>query len=63
MQLACSECGAGAVAGSLFCEACGGLLAFALDPAAHDSVALRRTFSERRLSNHPLDTSGVWRFR
>ncbi|MBD5634016.1 MAG: threonine synthase, partial [Candidatus Eremiobacteraeota bacterium] len=46
-----------------FCEACGGLLAFALDPAAHDPAALRRRFAERRLSNDPLDTSGVWRFR
>jgi threonine synthase len=63
MRLACSECGAGAAAGSLFCDACGGLLAFILDPAAFDAAALRRTFRERRLSNDPLDTSGVWRYR
>ena len=63
MHLACSECGAGAAAGSLFCDACGGLLAFTLDPAAYDGAALRATFDERRRSNDPLDTSGVWRFR
>jgi threonine synthase len=63
MHLACSECGAGAAANSLFCDACGGLLAFALDPSAYDAESLRRTFRERRLSNDPLDASGVWRFR
>jgi threonine synthase len=63
MLLACSECGAAATPDRLFCTSCGGLLAFALDVAARDGAALQRTFAERRLSNDPLDTSGVWRFR
>jgi threonine synthase len=63
MRLACSECGAVASAGTLFCDACGGLLAFDLDPSSFDPVALRQTFRERRASNDALDTSGVWRFR
>ena len=63
MRLACSECGAGAAAETLFCDACGGLLAFTLDAAAYDAAALRHVFAQRRLSSDPLDTSGVWRFR
>ncbi len=63
MLLACSECGAAAAADTLFCDACGGLLAFELDPAAFDAPALRETFAQRRRSNDPLDQSGVWRFR
>lgn len=64
MLLACSECGAVANPRALFCDACGGLLAFALDPAAsYDAPTLRATFERRRLSDDPLDTSGVWRFR
>ncbi len=62
MQLACSECGARA-GDTLFCIACGGLLAFALDPGRYDATALRSLFDRRRGSNDPLDTSGVWRFR
>ncbi len=62
VHLACSECGAAATADTLFCGACGGLLAFVIDPSSyrHD---LRRLFADRRLSNDPLNTSGVWRFR
>ncbi|GAC1304385.1 MAG: threonine synthase [Vulcanimicrobiaceae bacterium] len=63
MHLACSECGAPAPSDTLFCPACAGLLAFTLDTAAFDAADLRRTFAARRLSNDPLDTSGVWRFR
>jgi threonine synthase len=63
MHLACSECGAVASAGTLFCDACGGLLAFDLDPSSFDTGVLRQTFRDRRASNDPLDTSGVWRFR
>ncbi len=63
MHLACSECAAAATADSMFCAACGGLLAFTLDAAHFDGAALRRTFSERRLSDDDLDRSGVWRFR
>ncbi len=39
------------------------MLAFELDPSAYDATTLRRTFAQRRGSNDPLDTSGVWRFR
>jgi len=63
MRLACSECGAKAPLGALSCSACNGLLAFELDPSDHDTRALRLSFKERRASNDPLDTSGVWRFR
>jgi len=47
----------------MFCHRCGGLLAFTLDPAGLDVPALRVAFAARRGSNHPLDASGVWRFR
>lgn len=63
MHLACSECGAVATSGQIFCSSCNGLLAFTIDPERFDGRALRATFDERRLSNDPLDTSGVWRFR
>jgi len=63
VQLACSECGIVAAKTQIFCHACGGLLAFTISTADYDSTRLRATFDERRLSNDPLDTSGVWRFR
>jgi threonine synthase len=63
MRLACSECGADAASGSLFCSECSGLLEFRLDPAAYDRATLDVSFRARRSSNHPLDQSGVWRFR
>ena len=62
MQLACSECGATA-ADSLFCHACGGLLAFELDPSRFTQAELRATFAARRMSTDAHDTSGVWRYR
>ncbi len=62
MRLACSECGAGATDDGVFCESCGGLLAFALE-VRHDAALLRERFARRRLSNDPLDRSGVWRYR
>jgi threonine synthase len=62
MLLACSECGA-AASETLFCDACGGLLAFTLDPGAFDAATLKQTFGARRTSEDPLDRSGVWRFR
>ena len=62
MHLACSECAAAATPGTIFCAACGGLLAFAIDPSSVAS-GLERLFAERRMSNDALDTSGVWRFR
>jgi threonine synthase len=63
MRLACSECGAVAENGTISCGVCGGLLAFGLEPQAYESATLRQIFAQRRLSNDPLDTSGVWRFR
>jgi threonine synthase len=63
MHLACSECDATADPGTLFCDRCGGLLAFTLDAGKFDAAQLRRTFADRRLSNDPCNTSGVWRFR
>ena len=63
MHLACSECGATAAAESMFCGACGGLLAFELDAAACDGPSLRRTFAQRRGSDDEIDRSGVWRYR
>ena len=63
MRLVCSECGALPAAERLFCEVCGGLLAFELDASAFEGVSLRATFTERRRSSDPLERSGVWRFR
>jgi len=63
MRLACSECGAEAASGSLFCSGCNGLLEFRLDAAAYDAAALRLKLDQRRATNDALDQSGVWRFR
>ena len=43
------------------CTKCGGLLEAVYDPI--DAASLKRVFRERRMSNHPLDASGVWRYR
>jgi threonine synthase len=45
------------------CVYCGGLLdvKYELDP--FDPEELRRTWRQRRLSDEPVDRSGVWRFR
>ena len=45
------------------CPKCGGLLETAYPGRAHDPAELKRTWRERRLSNLPLDQSGVWRYR
>jgi len=45
------------------CPKCGGLLEVQYDFSAVDAVTLKRTFRERRLSNAPLEQSGVWRYR
>jgi threonine synthase len=66
LQLRCSECAAAqSEAGpAVFCGACGGLLAFELEPSAQFDAALyRRVLSQRRSSNAVADRSGVWRFR
>lgn len=45
------------------CPKCGGLLEATYGGLAPDPGDLRRTWRERRMSNHPLDQSGVWRYR
>src|SRR6201998_296547 len=45
------------------CTRCGGLLEGIYTGSRPHAAALRRLFCERRLSNAPLDTSGVWRYR
>lgn len=63
MNLRCSECGRDADPTTIACVACGGLLAFELDPAQHDAKVIRTRLRERRLSNDHIDQSGVWRYR
>lgn len=43
------------------CTKCGGLLEAAYGPI--DAEPLKRVFRERRMSNDPLNASGVWRYR
>jgi len=45
------------------CSKCGGLLEARYDFGRPDVDALKRTWRERRMSNAPLDQSGVWRYR
>jgi threonine synthase len=45
------------------CPRCGGLLEAVYDPPAQTPAELRALWRNRRLSNAPLDQSGVWRFR
>lgn len=45
------------------CERCGGLLEVQCDFSGLDRALLRSRWRERRQSSHPLDRSGVWRFR
>jgi threonine synthase len=45
------------------CPECGGLLEAAYPDRVHDPEELKRLWRERRLSNQPLDQSGVWRYR
>lgn len=45
------------------CPKCGGLIEADYPLADRHAGALRRLFRERRMSNAPLDQSGVWRFR
>lgn len=41
----------------------GSLLEIQFPAPAQDGPALRKLWRERRMSNHPLDRSGVWRYR
>ena len=45
------------------CPQCGGLLEAGYSGTRPSASALRELFRKRRLSNAPLDTSGVWRYR
>ncbi len=45
------------------CPKCGGLIEAAYSGVSADAAALKRLFRERRMSNVPLDASGVWRYR
>jgi len=45
------------------CPKCGGLLEAQYDFSQVDPVALKQTWRERRMSNAPLEQSGVWRYR
>jgi threonine synthase len=45
------------------CPQCGGLLEAAYSGPFRSAAELKQTFRNRRLSNAPLDQSGVWRYR
>jgi threonine synthase len=45
------------------CTRCGGLLEVIYTGDRPNAATLRRLFRERRMSNAPLDASGVWRYR
>jgi threonine synthase len=45
------------------CPKCGGLLEAAYSGPVTSAGELKKTFRNRRLSNVPLDQSGVWRYR
>src|SRR5215813_12509512 len=45
------------------CPKCGGLLEAVYDRPAESADRLKRIWRERRMSNAPLDQSGVWRYR
>src|SRR5262245_46435440 len=45
------------------CPKCGGLLEVAYPRPAQPADQLKQIWRERRMSNAPLDQSGVWRYR
>jgi threonine synthase len=45
------------------CTKCGGLIEVRYGGRRMEPDAMRRVFRERRMSNLPLDASGVWRYR
>jgi len=45
------------------CPRCGGLLEVQYSGSQPPAAELKRTWRERRMSNAPLDQSGVWRYR
>jgi threonine synthase len=66
-ELSCfnRECGARfAISEVLYnCPKCGGLVEVVYGGLGANAEALKRMFRERRMSNDPLDVSGVWRYR
>src|ERR1043166_5305941 len=45
------------------CPRCGGLLETVYPAPVESADALKKRWRERRMSNAPLDQSGVWRYR
>src|SRR5215471_14451245 len=45
------------------CPKCGGLIEAQYDFTGFDADGLKSIWRERRMSNAPLDQSGVWRYR
>ena len=64
-HLRCISCGSTppAAAQDFRCTSCGDLLEFFSPLPKRDPAALRSLWAQRRASQHPLDESGVWRFR
>jgi threonine synthase len=65
VSLECMECGATRPVDEVVytCPACGGLLDVAYGRELGDVDELKARFRERRMSDAPVDSSGVWRFR
>src|SRR6266446_4670562 len=45
------------------CPQCGGLIEAAYGSPREEHEYLKKVFRNRRMSNSPLDQSGVWRYR
>ncbi len=45
------------------CPKCGGLIEAAYDAPTQSAAELKKIFRQRRMSNAPVDQSGVWRYR
>ncbi|WP_031495973.1 threonine synthase [Bryobacter aggregatus] len=45
------------------CPKCGGLLETRYEGPSPEAWTLKQVWRERRMSNHPIDQSGVWRYR
>ncbi len=45
------------------CPHCGGLIEVSYPDWSYEPAALKKLWRERRMSNLPLDASGVWRYR
>ena len=45
------------------CPRCGGLIEASYPDWSYEPAALKKLWRERRMSNLPLDASGVWRYR